>query len=130
MTNMGDILGISGLTSTQEAAIVKIAKYYLKAENMIKHYSNVKNLAIARYSAFATNTDRVDSYTTAWAYMPANYKAKITAKKDRLIAWVLKYLPSMFNYKFPEDPKQAQADAERIVDAIFTYLRKQGVSIS
>ena len=108
---MGNILGISGLSDRQEEALLKIAKYYFKASVMISHYKSAKDMAIADYNAFATNTDRQTAYKTAWEkYMPKDYETKITNARDRVAAWVQKYVKQMFNVSLTPDQAKSVAD--------------------
>jgi len=111
---MGSILGISGLSDRQEEALVKMAKYYAKASVMISHYKNAKSMAIDNYKSFATNTDRQTAYQTAWdKYMPKDYETKMTNARDRVAAWVQKYVKQMFNISLT--PDQAKSYAEAII---------------
>jgi len=108
---MGSILGISGLSDRQEEALLKMAKYYAKASVMISHYKSAKDMAIADYNAFATNTDRQTAYKTAWEkYMPKDYETKITNARDRVAAWVQKYVKQMFNVSLTPDQAKSVAD--------------------
>ena len=111
---MGNLLGISGLSDRQEEALLKMAKYYAKASVMISHYKGVKEMAIANYNAFATSTDRQTAYKTAWdKYMPKDYETKMTNAKDRVAAWLQKYVKQMFNISLT--PEQAKTYADSII---------------
>jgi len=129
MTNMGSVLGIGGLTDQQELALLRIVKYYRKIDTMIKEYANARDRAIVKYSAFATNSDRVENYRGAWALMPAAYSSMMADKKTRVLDWLIGYLSKMFNYKFPDRREDALRQAESIFNAIVEYYRKQGVSV-
>ena len=111
---MGSILGISGLSDRQEEALLKIAKYYFKASVMISHYKSAKDMAIADYSAFATNPERQTAYKNAWEkYMIKDYEAKISNAKERIAAWLQKYVKQMFNITLT--PEQARSYADTII---------------
>jgi hypothetical protein len=116
---MGSVLGISGLSDRQEEALIKMAKYYFKASVMISHYKNAKSMAIDNYKAFATNTDRQTAYENAWnKYMIKDYETKMTNAKDRVAAWVQKYVKQMFNISLT--PEQAKSYAETIIAKMTT----------
>ena len=114
---MGSILGITWLTDKQEAALVKLYKYAVKAPRMINRYRAARDRAIENYRSYTLNPDTVANYESAWNTMPAAYEAAMSAPRERLIQWLIDYSPAIFNREI------TRAEAEDILNRIEARYR-------
>ena len=118
---MGTKLGTS-LSDAQEAKILRMAKYYLRLSDMVKHYKDPETAKVAteKYNSYVTNETLKKLYAYAWKTMPDVYAdaMKEEKAKERIAHWVRNYVLQIWNVSISD------TDASRIADAIISEAKK------